>query len=75
MIAYRTFKSGLSAVHYNGHDLVMVYSGSHKVFPDDVPPQPTIYRWIRTDDTVCVEDEPTVIYRWVQTEETTCVED
>lgn len=41
MIAHNGFLSGLTKVHYGGHDLSMVYYGSHKVFPSETPPTPT----------------------------------
>ena len=41
---------------------------------DDCEQPSTIYRWIKTDNTTCVEDTPTTIYRWIQTSGTTCIE-
>jgi hypothetical protein len=40
MIAYNGFLSGLTKVHYDGHDLSMVYLGNHKVYPNSTPPTP-----------------------------------
>lgn len=44
MIAYNGFLSGLTKVHYDGHNLSMVYLGNHKVFPTSTPP-PTPYHF------------------------------
>ena len=41
---------------------------------DDCEQPSTIYRWVKTNNTTCVEDTPTTIYRWIQTSGTTCVE-
>ena len=40
---------------------------------DDCEQPSTIYRWVKTDNTTCVEDTET-IYRWIQTSGTTCIE-
>lgn len=71
MIYFNQHKSWKS-VHFNGHNIIGVYNSLGKVWPESVE---TIYRWVKTDETTCVEDEPTIIFRYVKTDVTTCVED
>ena len=67
------FNGNIKEIHYKGFAITKIYScGGELVWQKEMP---TIYRWVKTEETTCVEETPVIEYRWVKTDDTTCVED
>lgn len=65
----------INGVYYNGYTITKIYGCGGVVVWFSEQPQPTTqYRWVRTDDTTCINYTPST-YRWMRTNDTTCVED